>query len=300
MKWFIREDATQEMKAIVIREPYVSLILTGEKTWEMRMAACRYRGPVALISKGSGTVVGAAEIVDSLPSIDSLEAYAEAEQKHRVPPNLQQQAFSDGWRTPWVLTNARRLGAPVSYKHPSGAVIWVTLDDDVAAKVMAQTQQRSLASEPSPSQGILDKADLPSSRIGSTRSDARTSNELSTLPQRALNELTVERDGSPDVIRRVAVTGGNIRNNHIYLPLDFFPEDAIGGSNRFQPAARTISATFAPGRTVETDIDRGKRILRVRSAVGEFFTAAGVVEGDIVRLTKTGAFCYEISKETND
>jgi hypothetical protein len=29
----------------------------------------------------------------------------------------------------WVLANPRLLNAPVPYEHPSGAVIWVTLDD---------------------------------------------------------------------------------------------------------------------------------------------------------------------------
>ena len=38
------------------------------------------------------------------------------------------EAFTDGWRTPWVLANARPLQKPVRYKHPSGAVIWVNLD----------------------------------------------------------------------------------------------------------------------------------------------------------------------------
>lgn len=278
------------MKAIVVREPYVSIILTGEKTWEMRKAACRYRGPVALISKGSGTVVGVAEIVDSLPPIDSLQAYAQAEPKHRVPPSVQRQAFSDGWRTPWVLTNARRLVTPVFYKHPYGAVIWVTLDEDVAAKVRAQIQQPGLNLEVGMTRGMPEK--LFSLRPAEL-------NEASPVSQRVLKKSAVGRDGSHDTIRNVTVTGGNIRNNHIYLPLDFFPDEAIGGGNKLEAAARTISVTFMPGRTVETDIDRSKRILRERSAVGEFFATAGIGEGDVIRLTKTDAFCYEITKDTN-
>ncbi|MCK1534201.1 MULTISPECIES: ASCH domain-containing protein [unclassified Bradyrhizobium] len=282
------------MKAIVIREPYVSLLLTGEKTWEMRKAACRYRGPVALISKGSGTVVGAAEIVDSLPSIDSLEAYAQAEPKHRVPPNLQSQAFSDGWRTPWVVTRGHRLASPVPYKHPSGAVIWVSLDQDVAARVMAQIQQTS---EPGVATGRRENVNLSSSYQGSTRSYTSSSSEIS--PLRVLKKGDIGRSDMSDEIRRVTITGGNIRNNHIYLPLDFFPQEAIGGNNKFEPAARTVSVTFRPGQTIETDIDRTKRILRARRAVGDFFAAAGVEDGDVVRLIRIDAFCYEISKETN-
>jgi hypothetical protein len=37
----------------------------------------------------------------------------------------------------WVLSAAKRLKTPVAYKHPQGAVIWVTLDDGVLQKVRA-------------------------------------------------------------------------------------------------------------------------------------------------------------------
>lgn len=287
------------MKAIVIREPYVSLILTGEKTWEMRKASCRYRGPVALIGKGSGTVVGTAEIVDSLPSIQSPEAYAEAEPMHRVPPSLQQQAFSDGWRTPWVLTKGRRLISPVPYKHPYGAVIWVGLDKDVTAQIVAQIQQETSASLPGVRNVALEKGEHPSLGSSTMRSYTVAANDALTLPQRILKENTIGEGHLFDEIRRVTVTGGNIRNNHVYMPLDFFPQEAIGGNNKFDPAARTISVTFRPGQTIETDIDRKKRILRARSAVGEFFAVAGVTEGDVLCLRRTSAFCYEISKEAH-
>jgi hypothetical protein len=43
----------------------------GKKIWEMRKSTCRLRGPVALIRKGSGQVVGVTEVVDSLPPLDT-------------------------------------------------------------------------------------------------------------------------------------------------------------------------------------------------------------------------------------
>jgi hypothetical protein len=127
------------MKALVIDEPWISAILRGEKTWEMRKGVCNIRGPIALIRKGSGQVVGTANVTDSRSEIMTPEAYAEAEPFHRIPPDRQVRAFADGWRTPWVLANARQLDRPVPYKHPSGAVIWVSLDPETAAKVTAQT-----------------------------------------------------------------------------------------------------------------------------------------------------------------
>ena len=128
------------MKALVIDEPWISLILRGEKTWEMRKGVCKLRGPIALIRKGSGQVVGTAEVRDCRPPLMTREAYAEAEPYHRIPPERQERAFADGWRTPWVLGNARPLSRPVRYKHPSGAVIWVNLEPDTAAAIQAQGQ----------------------------------------------------------------------------------------------------------------------------------------------------------------
>lgn len=126
------------MKALIVDEPWISSILKGEKTWEMRKGVCKIRGPIALIRKGSGHVVGVADVSDCRPPLTTPAAYAEAEPRHRIPAERQAHAFADGWRTPWVLSNARPLTKPVAYKHPSGAVIWVNIEPDTAAKVEAQ------------------------------------------------------------------------------------------------------------------------------------------------------------------
>ena len=272
------------MKGLIIDEPWIGLILLGKKTWEMRKTACHYRGRIALIRKGSGRIVGTADVINSLPSLDTAEAYAGAESKHCIPPSRQELAFSDGWRTPWALANAHALDAPVPYKHPSGAVIWVNLDPGVKMAIEAQS-------------GFA--APSPEAKRPPTATSAATMKTPIVCRPEAHNQQGAN-SALPTMVRILTVTGGNIRNNHIYLPLDFFPEAAIGGSNKGQPAARTISVTFRPGQTIETDIDRSKRILRSRSAVADFFAVAGVQEGDLVSLTKTGDFSYEISKEAND
>jgi hypothetical protein len=128
------------VKGLIIDEPWIGLILSGQKTWEMRKTACHHRGPIALIRKGSGLVVGTAEIADSLPSIEDASEYARAESQHRIPPNRQPAVFGDGWRTPWVLRNVQTLIEPIAYTHPNGAVIWVNLDDDVRAAIEAQSR----------------------------------------------------------------------------------------------------------------------------------------------------------------
>lgn len=271
------------MKGLIIDEPWIGLILRGRKAWEMRKTACHHRGRIALIRKGSGRIVGTADVVDSLPSSDTAEAYARAEPQHRIPVGRQEQAFKDGWRTPWVLANAHTLDAPVPYNHPSGAVIWVNLDHKVKMAVEAQSGSAVPSSEAGRPQAVTFAQKLETPSRGRTKSIEQTTGNWAL----------------PGTVRILTVTGGNIRNNHIYLPLDFFPPDAIGGSNKSEVAARTISVTFSSGDAVQTDIDRTKRILRARGAVVDFFGRAGVREGDSIRITNTGPYCYEISKEAN-
>lgn len=55
--------------ALIIREPWIGLILDGRKTWEMRSHATTKRGVIGLIRQGSGLIVGTARIVDSLPAL---------------------------------------------------------------------------------------------------------------------------------------------------------------------------------------------------------------------------------------
>jgi hypothetical protein len=123
------------MKALIIDEPWIGMILKGEKTWEMRKNVCKIRGPIALIRKGSGHIVGTAQVIDCRPALNTAATYAEAEPYHRIPPTKQERTFADGWRVPWVLAKAWRLPTPIPYKHPPGAVIWVNLDPETAAKV---------------------------------------------------------------------------------------------------------------------------------------------------------------------
>lgn len=97
----------------------------------------------------------------------------------------------------------------------------------------------------------------------------------------------------------IEVTGGNLRNNHIYLraALNLIPEDAIGGTNASTPG-RPISVTFVPGGTVQTDLPEDKLFLRCRGDVGAFFDRAKVNEGDFVLFTRLSEREYEIRKVT--
>lgn len=132
------------MKALVIREPYIGLILSGQKTWEMCSKVCRVRERVGLIRQGSGIIVGATAIVTGcLPRLDTLTELAETFPFHRIAPAKQQDAFARKWTVPWVLSDVRTLRDPVAYQHRRGAVRWVTLDLEVSARVEMQTDGRA-------------------------------------------------------------------------------------------------------------------------------------------------------------
>jgi hypothetical protein len=122
------------LKGLVIDQPWIGMILRHEKTWEMRSRPTNVRGPIALIQKGTGTVVGTARLVDSAPElrVDEMSAHFG---KHRIPDEMVRSAGFK-WLTPWVLWDVRRLSRPVPYDHPKGAVTWVNLAADVEAAVL--------------------------------------------------------------------------------------------------------------------------------------------------------------------
>lgn len=124
-------------RGIIIRAPFVDWILDGKKTWELRSRRASVRGPIALIEGGTGTVVGTCELVDCLGPLTRDEFLAGAEHINAARAVL----AADRWEPDdppvyaWVLAKARRLPKPVPYEHPRGAVIWVTLDDDVCRRI---------------------------------------------------------------------------------------------------------------------------------------------------------------------
>ena len=123
------------MKGLIIDEPWINLIISGEKTWEMRSRNTLVRGRIALIRKGSKTVIGAADLGHTLPKLSRAELKASIA-KHRVPEREIGEDFKHS--TAWVLEHARPLCKPIPYRHPAGAVIWVNLDPEVAAMVEEQ------------------------------------------------------------------------------------------------------------------------------------------------------------------
>jgi hypothetical protein len=103
----------------------------GAKVWEMRTRPTKVRGWIGLIAKGSGTIIGLAYLKGSLPALQRSK-YHDHYRKHRAPSDPGRKTYNGRYVFPWVMAKAFRLRKPVPYKHPLGAVIWVTFSNNVA------------------------------------------------------------------------------------------------------------------------------------------------------------------------
>lgn len=130
------------LSAIPIRNPWIDMILHGVKTWEIRSKFTKKIGPVALIRAGSGTVVATA----NLSEVIQLTPKIAFENQHNMGfKGLSEKQTADfAGEYAWVLKDIVRFKTPVPYKHPSGAVTWVTLDEPTTEKVIAEETRSSL------------------------------------------------------------------------------------------------------------------------------------------------------------
>jgi hypothetical protein len=136
-------------RGLIIREPWVGMILDGQKDWEMRTSATKIRGPIALIAAGSGKIIGTADLCDVQgPFSHAQMAFNQA--RHRIPAEEIGKGEGARWNTAWVMKDAQRLDTPVPYEHPSGAVIWVALDDKTQARLARALAPKRKAAGPKP------------------------------------------------------------------------------------------------------------------------------------------------------
>lgn len=133
-------------KALVIAEPWIGLLLSGEKTWEMRSRMTSHRGWMGLIPKGSGTVVGVARLTDVGKALTTEEMLSSLH-RHRIPRELIASGQVARWCVPWKLDEVQPLHQPVAYRHRPGAVTWVTLDPEVQAAIARQLGGARLESD---------------------------------------------------------------------------------------------------------------------------------------------------------
>lgn len=134
---------------LIIDQPWIDYILQGNKTWELRSSSCSRTGPIALIRKGSKTIVGLAQITGSegpFTKPELIRHFAD----HCVPADrISQDDYK--WLHAWKLEQVLSLDVAIPYVHKNGAVIWVELDEN--AQTLIQQQSGSQPSETPVSDG---------------------------------------------------------------------------------------------------------------------------------------------------
>ena len=126
------------LSAIPIRTPFIDEILAGPKTWEIRSKFTKKIGPVALIRSKSSTVVGTA----NLSKVVEITASLGRANARKMGMSPSEGADCEGLYA-WVLEDVIKFKTPVPYKHPSGAVTWVTLDEPTTKRVFAEAKRSS-------------------------------------------------------------------------------------------------------------------------------------------------------------
>ncbi|WP_394035072.1 ASCH domain-containing protein [Xanthobacter albus] len=115
-------------RGLIVREPWISLILDGGKTWELRGNRTTIRGRIGLIASGSGKVIGAVDLVDVVGPVDR-EILSRTVDRHQIQIDWQAERLPYSSVFAWVLREPQRFATPRLYVHRPGAVIWVRLGD---------------------------------------------------------------------------------------------------------------------------------------------------------------------------
>lgn len=127
------------LKGLIIRTPQIDYILSGAKTWEMRSTGTAVRGKIGLIRKGSGLVAGTVDLVGCMGPLTDEQMKAN-QHCHLISPDRLSEPQIAKWRYAWILESAAPLRQPVPYRHPRGAVIWVTLDGVTEDRIVFAAQ----------------------------------------------------------------------------------------------------------------------------------------------------------------
>jgi hypothetical protein len=249
-------------RALIIREPWISKILSGEKTWEMRSKPTSVRGWIGLVAQGTNQVVGLARLIGcELPL--TARTYERHFAQHAIPADQTQWAIENNWVFPWVLADVIRLPRPVPIASRPGAVQFVNLDLDVVGALTA-VAQAGAAAEPTPPAFPAAPPDTQTRHEGQTdsatevRAGAQTKAETTSdvpvfvfAPQRAraravptggkrlmvLKGSTAMRSGSPLVKRDQSYRDSLVRDG-VLVPSDqadlfeFFQDHEFDSASR--------------------------------------------------------------------
>lgn len=279
-------------RGLIIDTPWIDHILEGRKDWEMRSQSTSVRGWIGLIRKGSGTVVAVARLVDCGRALDPDDMIAN-EDHHRIPERMIRSGEVAKWCVPWKLADIRPLSRPVPYEHKSGAVIWVTLSDNVARTLETEAEHLPVGVFPEPSRPVetlVEFVERPSLE------------EVSAPPKRPEREAAPLISDNRQIIMRKVITAGSLRNKYIRLSdcMNDLPNDVIGGGNKDQAASKELTVYWGGAFPSRTDIAGDKKIFRDRTIMRNFIDVAGVREGDVIVISLSDPYTIHLSLERSE
>ena len=112
------------MDGLIIKKQWLDLILSGEKTLEIRgHDTKKLNEPIYLLESGSYRVKAECVIESTYPI--SCSDWSEERENHCV--DIPYSELKKRYKTPyaWVLSNVKPIEDIWHYDHPKGAVIWV-------------------------------------------------------------------------------------------------------------------------------------------------------------------------------
>lgn len=112
------------MDGLIIKKQWLDLILSGEKTLEIRgHDTKKLNEPIYLLESGSHRVKAECVIESTYPI--SCSDWSEERENHCV--DIPYSELKKRYKTPyaWVLSNVKPIEDIWHYDHPKGAVIWV-------------------------------------------------------------------------------------------------------------------------------------------------------------------------------
>ena len=110
------------MNALIVKEPWATMLVMGEKTLELRTTRTKKIGQEIYIAKaGTKTLIGKVTI-ESCQLLTDQEYHLLADKHKALGVYPHRQVYG------WFLTDAIPFEKPLPYTHPRGAQIWVKVD----------------------------------------------------------------------------------------------------------------------------------------------------------------------------
>ncbi len=111
---------------LIVREPYATYIISGEKPWEIRRYPTHVRGRIGIVSPRGW--IGTAVLTEVRGPV-SVEALRRQIARHRADPAFLE-AYARGRPLYiWVSTAPQPFPEPIPIRRPRGPVVWIRLEE---------------------------------------------------------------------------------------------------------------------------------------------------------------------------